>query len=361
MTTSRGLGPGATEWGESLREKLTRTQGTVPNQDAVIAQQFGSGLSPDGPDQPGSGPPGLDRVGEGGRSEVDTPGGQEIRNYLRSKLFWFGAALTLALDVDILFHIDGDPGSSGSYTIAPAALLGVLGLVVLFGLTRQSDHAAEAAGTVAVPERTRTLALVAATIVPFTVAIFSYAVAIVTSYVHPPADYIVPPGISNAFVFAQMFGEGVVCAVGGPLLGLLLARYLPKRGIAAVASVLLVVATMLLQDGGLVGREQPYRVFWVWTYFLTQGTQGGPGEHHFTSYPGNPFLWVLYLVSLCALGVVAAVFHDPDSDRATLKKVALGLVIVAIVLGLLAMTAGFARASSAPTSARSADRLPTVW
>ena len=89
-------------------------------------------------------------------------------------------------------------------------------------------------------------------------------------------------------------------------------------------------------------------MFWFWTYFLTQGTQGGPGEHHFTTYPGNPFLWVLYLVTLCALGVVAAVLHDPDSDRVTLKRVALGLVVVAVVLGVLAMTVGFTESVVSP-------------
>ena len=88
---------------------------------------------------------------------------QEIRNYLRHKLFWFGAALVLLVDVVVLFDLDDDPSSSGSYMIAPAAMLGVLGLVVMFGLTRRSDRAAEAAGVVAVPERTRTLALASAT------------------------------------------------------------------------------------------------------------------------------------------------------------------------------------------------------
>lgn len=264
---------------------------------------------------------------------------QEIRNYLRAKLFWFGAALTLAVDVAMLFDLTDDPSSSGGYMIAPAALLGVLGLVVMFGLTRRSDHAAEAAGAVAIPERTRTLALATATVVPLSVAVLSFIAAVVAWYVHPPASYIVPPGISNAFVLAQMFGDGVLCAVGGPLLGLLLARYFPKRGITAVASVLLVIATILLQ-GGLLG-EQPYRVFWVWTYFLTQSPEGGPGQQHFTTNPGNPFLWLLYLVTLCALGVIAAVRHDPESDRARLGKIAIGLVVVAVVLGVLTMTVGF--------------------
>ena len=264
---------------------------------------------------------------------------QEIRNYLNAKLFWFGAALTLVADVVMVLDLQSDPASSAFYMIAPAALLGVLGLVVMVGLTRRSDRAAEAAGAVAVPERTRTLALACATVVPFAVALLSFVAAVVAWNLYPPAGYVVPPGVSDAFVYAQMFGDGVLCAVGGPLLGLLLARYLPRRGVAAVASVLLVIVTILLQ-GGLFG-GQPYRVFWVWTYFLTQGSAGAPDRRHFATVPGNPYLWVLYLMALCVLGVVVAVLHDPESERGRLRNVAAGLVVVAVLLGALTMTVGF--------------------
>jgi hypothetical protein len=270
---------------------------------------------------------------------------QEIRSYLRHKLFWLGSALVLLLDVAMLFQLDDEPGSSGSYMIAPAALLGVLGLGVMYGLTRRSDRAAEAAGVVAVPERTRTLALAAATVVPLSVALVSFVVAVVVWHVHPPAGYVVPPGISSAYVHAEQLGGGVLCAVGGPILGLLLARYLPRRGTAPVASVLLVVVTILMQ-GGLVGGEQPYRVFWFWTYFLTQ--RSVDGVWHMGTLPGNPFIWVLYLLALCVLGVVVAVLHDPESDRARLTKVALGLGALAVVLGVLTMTVGHTEAVISP-------------
>jgi hypothetical protein len=270
---------------------------------------------------------------------------QEIRNYLHHKLFWFGTALVILLDVVLLFDLGDDPGSSGSYMIGPAAMLGVLGLVVMFGLTRRSDRAAEAAGVVAVPERTRTLALAAATVVPFSVALGSFVVAVTAWYLHPPADYVVPPGISDAFVHAEQFGDGVVCALGGPILGLVLARYLPRRGVAPVASVLLVVVTIMLQ-GSLVGGEQPYRVLWVWTYFLTQ--RSVDGEWHMGTLPGNPFIWVLYLLVLCALGLVMALRHDLESDRTSLTKAAVALTAVAVGLGVLTMTVGYTDAVLSP-------------
>jgi hypothetical protein len=161
---------------------------------------------------------------------------------------------------------------------------------------------------------------------------------VVALSLHPPADYVVPPGIPDAFVHAEQFGDGVVCAIGGPILGLVLARYLPRRGAAPVASVLLVIVTIMLQ-GSLAGGEQPYRVFWVWTYFLTQ--RSVDGEWHLGTLPGNPFIWVLYLLALCALGVVVAVRHDLESDRTALTKLALGLTALAVVLGVLTMTVGY--------------------
>ena len=94
------------------------------------------------------------------------------------------------------------------------------------------------------------------------------------------------------------------------MLGLVLARYLPRRGVAALASVLLVIATVLLQ-GNLLGGEQRYRVFWVWTYYVVQVHVGDDPAWHTGTLPGNPFWWLLYVAALCALGVVVAVIHDP--------------------------------------------------
>ncbi|QLQ09320.1 MAG: hypothetical protein HZY75_01625 [Nocardioidaceae bacterium] len=269
---------------------------------------------------------------------------QEIGNYLKHKLFWFSGAVTLFLSA---WQVRGDSDTGGEstvlYMIGPAAMLGLLGLVTMFSLTRRSDRAAEAAGAVAVPERVRTLALACAVVVPLSFALVCFATALIEYYTHPPADYTVPPGVSDLFVHAQQFGGGVVSAVGGPLLGLLLARYLPRRGVAAIATVLVVLVTILLQ--GVAEGGQPYRVFWVWTYFVGQVSTGWDfdyeGATHWATAPGNPYLWVLYLVVLCVLGVVLAARHDPEADRFKLKWIALGLGGLALLLGVLTMTVGF--------------------
>lgn len=269
---------------------------------------------------------------------------QEIRNYLKHKLFWFSAVLTAVMIVLSLLGRTATEGeSSTAYMIAPAALIGLLGLVTMFGLTRRSDRAAQAAGAVSVPERTRTLALATAAVVPLSLGLAQYVVAVVEYYAYPPTEWIVPPQVSDAFLLTAMFGTGVMSTVGGPLLGLVLARYLPLRGVSAIAAVVIVVVTILLQgnfEGG-----QPYRVFWVWTYFVGQVSQGWSAdpsfEWHTATAPGNPYLWVTYLAVLCVLGVVTALLHDPESDRANLKRLALGLLAAAVVLGVLTMMVGY--------------------
>ena len=107
---------------------------------------------------------------------------------------------------------------------------------------------------------------------------------------------------------------------------------------AAIASVLLVLVTIMLQ-GNFAG-GQPYRVFWFWTYFPSQlgWVPDADGSIHFKTAPGKPFIWVLYLVVVCALGVVAAVYHDPELDRVRLRTIGLGLLGLALVLGVLDTT-----------------------
>ena len=266
---------------------------------------------------------------------------QEIRNYLRSPLWWIGAVLSIAVVVSAF--TDDDNATALTYALGPAALLGVLGIIVMFGMTRRSDRAADAAGAVAVPERTRTLALATAAVVPGALALVLWGAVMLGFVAHDRPDWLLPPGVSAAFVAAQGFGNGVIAAVGGPILGLVLARYISRRGVAVIAAVVMVVITMLLQ-GNFAG-GQPYRVWWVWTYFVGQVSQGWPSDPeavwHMATAPGNPFIWLGYLAVLCALGVVLAALHDRDASRTTLARVALALVAAALVLGVLTMTVGF--------------------
>ncbi|GAA2382874.1 hypothetical protein [Dactylosporangium salmoneum] len=272
---------------------------------------------------------------------------QEIRHYLGAKLFWLGAALLVAVCVADFLNPDATNGaddysSSAMGMIAPSALLGVLGLIVMAGLARRSDRAAAAAGSVAVPERTRTLALATAAVVPLGVALLWYAAALAQYHIHPPAPSTVPFGpMTDGHVFAVMFALGVVPAVSGPILGLLLARWLPGRGVTPLAVVLVVLVTILMQ--GNFQATWHWRVVWPWTYWYGPvGWNTGTGQ--WMALPGSPEAWIAYLLAVCALGVLGTLYHDPESNRTRLRLAIGATVTVAVLALVLTMTLGLPEA-----------------
>jgi hypothetical protein len=281
--------------------------------------------------------------------------GQEIRNYLKSRLFWAGAVLLGAVSafsfVDASQH-GADQASSTMDMIAPAALLGVFGLIVMAGLTKRSDRAAAAAGSVAVPERTRTAALATAVVVPLTAALLWFVAVLIAYQVNPPSPSTVPFGpIGDGYVFVVMFALGVVPAASGPILGLVIARWLPRRGVTALAVVVVVLVTILLQ--GNFQSTWHWRVVWPWTHWY--GPLGwDTGDGHWVVLPGSPQLWLVYLLAVCALGVLVAIYHDPESDRGTLRKVISGVLVVAVVALALTMTLGLDEAVYNPITSSAA-------
>lgn len=257
---------------------------------------------------------------------------REVRHYALHPLFWVGTIL-LAAQV-LLSTVNGEGGMSSTLTmIAPAALLGLLGLIIMTSLAKRSDRAAAATGAPVVPERVRTRALATAILVPGTVALVWFAWAVVYFFTDPPDSFAFPHGpVSTAYVLAVIFALGVVPAAGGPLLGLLLSRWLPQRGMAALALVLVVVVSILMQ--GNFESTWSWKAFWPWTYWYGPlGWSSGTGT--WVATPGSPVAWIGYLAALCALGLQLAIVHDPESDRARLKRgIAITLVVAAVALAL---------------------------
>ena len=257
----------------------------------------------------------------------------ELKRYLKHPLFLVGAALTVAVAV-----MGPDETSSSIYhVIVPATTLGLFGLLVMVSLVRGSDSAA-AAGAAVASERTRTLALAAATVVPFVVALGFFGWAVWVYHDTPPLPSAIPFGdVGDNWVYAVLFALGVLPAVGGPILGLVIGRWLSFRGAGVVSAVLLVMATIVML--GIVEPLRYIRVFMPWTYFGgPYGVEGDP--ERWLILTGSPFWYCLYLVALCAIGVIVALLHDREQPRNGLAKVFVVGIAVAAVLCLLAMTTG---------------------
>ena len=270
----------------------------------------------------------------GERSALATLARHEIVAYLKHPLFLVGVAL---IAVTVVFG-DDESSSSLYHVIVPATCLGIFGLMVMAARVRRSDQAQAAAGTVVLSERERTYALASAAIVPFTAGLVFFAWAVWDYHAQPPLDYTMPFGdVGDGWVYAMLFALGVLHTLGGPILGLVVGRWLPFRGAAILSSVGLILLTIFFQ--GIVEPVRTIRVFWPWTYFGgPYGIDGDPERWLILS--GSPQWYCLYLVVLCALGVVVAALHDREVPRAGLARVAGGLVVVAVVLGTLTMLTG---------------------
>jgi len=147
-------------------------------------------------------------------------------------------------------------------------------------------------------------------------------------------------GVDDTFFYATMFAQGVMAAVGGPVLGLLIARWLPRRGVAPISVVLVVLVTILMQ--GLFEWTRVWRVVWPWTHFYGPMGVAGDGDR-FVVMTGSPLLYNGYLVALCTLGLVLALLRDPDADRRGLLRVAGAVTVVAVVLLVLTILGGYDR------------------
>ncbi|GAA1505774.1 hypothetical protein [Nocardioides humi] len=277
------------------------------------------------------------------RSALGQLARQEIANYARSKLFWFGTLLTAVVAVLGVLGRSDVRGRTALDGLAPGLTLGVLGIVVMAGLVRRSDRAAEAAGAVAVPERTRTLALAAATVVPLTVALGWWAAAAYGYLAYDRSADSTFEATPDALVLGVLFAQGVVAAVGGPLLGLVLARWLPQRWTPPIAAVAVVVVSLFMN--GDQAWTTSWREVWLWTHFhgpigTAVGSAPGDDPMRWGVLTGSVFWYVGYLLALCALGVLFAVFHDREQDRTRLTRAGLGVLGAAVLLCVLAVTGG---------------------
>ena len=113
-------------------------------------------------------------------------------------------------------------------------------------------------------------------------------------------------------MLATLIAMGPVAALGGPLLGVAVARWAPFRGSALIGVVTLVFLTALPSESA-----SPWRLLSAWPILVDEhvNNENGPVVRSNFVPDVEPIWALLYLLCLCGLAVVAALLRDPGHRR----------------------------------------------
>jgi hypothetical protein len=204
---------------------------------------------------------------------------------------------------------------SVSGNVAPAVLVGFVGLIVAYRLSRDEEAAIAVLPSAPVGSTTRTLALVAACSLPAAVGTVWAAVQLAVWSVNHLDPVVVDAHGWPDIVAIAIAGSAVAC-FGGPVLGVVVARWTRFPGAGVLAGVLVMLLTGLgLGIAMTFPGTTPAHWFanglpWTMWELDDGGIFGG-------LRPGHPIGHLVYAIGLCGLGVAAAVVKDAEGDDRT--------------------------------------------
>ena len=255
--------------------------------------------------------------------------------FARHPLFLSAVAIVVLADViGIAKHQVVDVGVEGS--VFPAFFIGVFGFVVAHRLSTALGRTGGLADTAPVGAQSRTAALCIACLVPMTFAIVAVMTWVIFGAVWPPT---MPEGHvawfgyeSNLDVWGVLVGDVVLASLGGPLLGVAVARWAPFRGSAVLGMTLLVAAVMMSQ-----AVPSPWYAVSPWTIFNDEHVVGGQYQSSWIPSAVAPAWWCGYAASLCAMAALAALLRA-DAHRRQLLLAGAIIATSAVAFLLLAVT-----------------------
>jgi hypothetical protein len=242
--------------------------------------------------------------------------GAEARRFARHPLFVVGARFLAILAV--LSFVQGtSPGEDPMGGVLLIALfIGVFGFIVAHRLTTSMRRTGDVAETAPLALRRRTAALCLACLVPAAAGAIGIVVILVQGWLWTPEA--VPPATHVAWfadepdldVIAALLAAGPVACLGGPLLGVAVARWAPFRGSAVVGTVFLVFAAMLPSEAAGARRAMS-----PWAVLVDERVRHGKiiGSSIFDGV--SPVWYLGFALCLCGLAAVAALLRDPVGRR----------------------------------------------
>ncbi len=256
----------------------------------------------------------------------------DARRFARHPLFIFGVVANFVLIYAAARDRVPDPLA---IAISPAFFLGIFGLVVAHRLTTSLRRTHELVDSMPSSQRRRTAALCLACGVPFVAGIASAVMIIVSVESYPPEKQ--PEALMAWFgdypaadVIAGVLTVGAVAALGGPLLGVLIARWAPFRG-----SALLAVVGLFFLCEAATHWSAPWNVLFPWSALADEHVTDGVVRSS-TFYSGISEVWYfVYTLLMCGLAAVGAMLRDPVDRRPLLWA---GGVLAVAAAGALTLT-----------------------
>ena len=222
-----------------------------------------------------------------------------------------------------------------------AIFLGGFGMMATFWLTRSMRASEPVAGVAPVTLPARTAALCAVAIVPFGCGCLALIAFLHFHSASDPAYGAFSPSARIAVVAGQI----VVPALGGPLLGVALGRWVRFPGAAFVLFLLIYgwvsLVTILSMSHANSALVAVLRLFAPFAFFTYTGDTHSAG-FAVTAWRGSPWFFIGWQLALCTIAVLVALLRGAEGRVRTRIIRALGIAgVAALILLVLAAAGGF--------------------
>jgi len=259
----------------------------------------------------------------------------EARRFARNPVFLAAAVLTAYILWDRHRAVVEDTNTVSVY---PAIFLGGLGMVAAFWLTRSTRDSADALDVTPTSWPARAAAICLAAAVPLLCGCLSLLAMV---YQPVPGEwsygaFSIPSGVAAAL------SQVVLPTLGGPLLGVALARWVRFPGTAVVVFLVLYGWVTLTYTLAASHRHSTLvvalRFFAPFAFFTNEDSIG-----RVETWRGSPWFFLGWQLCLCALAVVVALLRGADPVlRSRLLRLLTGVLVLAAVMYALAVVGGWA-------------------
>jgi hypothetical protein len=275
-----------------------------------------------------------------GRGTFAALAARELRRFVLNPVFLFAVAFIV-----FALALGPDAGETeiDSLNPYPAIFFGGFGMMAAYWLTRSMRASEPVVGVTPVTRPVRTAALCTVALVPFACGCLALLRFVQLT---PISDPIYGPFSPSARV-AVLVGQIVMPALGGPLLGVALGRWVRFPGAAFVLFLLIYgwvsLVTILAMSHVNSAFVAVLRLFAPFAFFSLHSDSGGV-----TAWRGSPWFFLGWQLALCAIAVLVALLRGAEGRVRT--RVIRTLMIAggaALILLGLAAAGGFTHAVTA--------------